>query len=70
MFIATRMAQKSALSHSLRGGLRSTTLATTQAAFSFSEETKPAEEAKAEPSAAEQEANRSEWGIKYDDECL
>lgn len=62
MFLATRMAQRSALSQSLKTATfnRSGLLATTQA-FHFSEETaaaeKPAEEAKApvteEPSAAE-----------------
>ena len=39
----------------------------------FSAEAEPAEEAKAaapEPTAAEVEAGRQEWGIKYDDECL
>ncbi len=47
----------------------------TQAAY-FSEEAQPkaAEESKdaaaAAPSQADIDANKSEWGIKYDDECL
>ena len=73
MFLAsTRMAQRgsgvaaNALTLSLRGNARGR-LATTQVAY-FSEEAKaPAAE---EPTAAEKDASREEWGIKYDDECL
>ena len=36
----------------------------------FSGDAKAEQPAAAEPTAAEVEANRSEWGIKYDDECL
>lgn len=35
--------------------------------FSAEAEEKPAVE---EPTAAEQQAHREEWGIKYNDECL
>ncbi len=53
------------------------TLTATQVNF-FSEETQKAapveepkvESASAEPTAAEIEKGREEWGIKYDDECL
>ena len=72
MFLANRVLATKFLTAKtplLRSGLKRG-LPSTQAAF-FSQEA-PKEEAKSavEPTAAEVEANREEWGIKYDDECL
>ena len=74
MFLANRVLATKFLTANtplLRSGLNRG-LPSTQAAF-FSQEAAPKEEAKAaaaEPTAAEVDANREEWGIKYDDECL
>ena len=69
MFLANRVLATKFLTAKtplLRSGLKRG-LPSTQAAF-FSKEEAKAE--KTEPTAAEVEANKEEWGIKYDDECL
>ena len=52
--------------HSMRVGLPAAQLAF----FSTESEQQPAAPQAEEPTAAEVTANRDEWGIKYDDECL
>ena len=67
MFLMNRvLAPKCMATSTLRQGVRAG-ITSTQVAF-FSEEVKaaPVEE----PTPAEVEANKEEWGIKYDDECL
>jgi hypothetical protein len=66
------LASRAALSQTFRQGALRPTLSCTQTAFFSSEADQVAQPAAAaaEPTAAEIEANRSEWGIKYDDECL
>ena len=69
MFLANRVVVPLS-KRGLRQGLRATQMTNTRIAY-FSEEVKEeAKPAAAEPSAAEVEAGRQEWGIKYDDECL
>ncbi len=80
MFLSNRLFQaagKKTMTTGLKQfGMRRSNLTATQVNF-FSEETQKApveepkvETASAEPTPAEIEKGREEWGIKYDDECL
>ena len=60
MFFANKMAQRCAMLHPFRGPTRSGLISTQSAFFSGD----------AKPDVAEAAANKAEWGIKYDDECL
>ena len=79
MFLSNRLfqaASKKTMTTGLKQFGMRRTLTATQVNF-FSEETQKApveepkvETASTEPTAAEIEKSREEWGIKYDDECL
>ena len=60
MLFANKMAQRCAMLHPFRRPTRSRLISTQSAFFSGD----------AKPDAAEAAANKAEWGIKYDDECL
>ena len=80
MFMANRVLAVKGVQQGVRNGMRCSLAANQRAYFSEETQQQPAqEEAKAEtpasaateePTQAEKEANASEWGIKYDDECL
>ena len=69
MFISNRLFGRAGLSHAVRRGARSCTTVQPPQRMLFSADEGDGKAA-AEPTAAEIEANRQEWGIKYDDECL
>ena len=72
MFLSNRLLGRAGLSHAMRQGARSCTAVQPpqRMLFSAEEGDAKAQSAVEEPTAAEIEANRQEWGIKYDDECL
>ena len=68
MFFSNRVALgRRALTQGIMTGARTSCIVPHQRML-FSEDAKAPE--KPEPTAAEVEAGRAEWGIKYDDECL